>query len=175
MSKKKVASSPQRYTFQRDRYIERKKEEGLTEDDENVASMIEYYNNWLRDAQQQIDDPEWQVDNLEYDLRSTDWICDKVKGSKAYAQSLYAALCNNDFVNSDMFNILKGNYWSCSWRYAGGIIADMREEGDYIDWYCSGIINDLSRVTEGTVTDEVREDLKKLGWFVVDEETNKKQ
>lgn len=175
MSKKKVASSPQRYTFQRDRYIERKKEEGLAEDDGTVANMIEYYNNWLRDAQQQIDDPEWQVDNLEYDLRSTDWVCDKVKNSKAYAQSLYAALCNNYFVNSDMFNILKENYWSCSWRYAGGIIADMREEGDYIDWYCSGITDDFSRVGEGTVTDEIREDLKKLGWFVVDEETNKKQ
>lgn len=171
MSKKKVASSPQRYTFQRDRYIERKKEEGLAEDDENVAAMIEYYNNWLREAQSQIDDPAWQENNLEYDLRSTDWICDKVKGSKVYAQSLYAALCNNQFVNSDTFNILSEKHWSCTWRYAGGIIADMREEGDYIDWYCSGIDNySTSRIPEGTVTDEIRDDLKKLGWFVIDEE-----
>jgi hypothetical protein len=70
---------------------------------------------------------------------------------------------------------LKGETWSCSWRSSGGIIADMREEGDYIDWYCSGIGNDdsgygLDRrqangyVPEGTVTEEIELDLNRLGW-----------
>jgi len=67
---------------------------------------------------------------------------------------------------------MKGETWSCSWRHAGGIIADMREEGDYINWYCSGIGGDLSMedvrsegyVPEGQVTEEIELDLNRLGW-----------
>lgn len=135
------------------------------------------------------ENPEWRKNNLEYDLRSTDWILQKVKNSDSYAQNLYAAMCNNEFQKSDTWCILSDKEWSCSWRYAGGIIADMQEKGDYIDWYCSGIRNDaydveidLSDLTdqkkqyiisskkfvsEGVVTDEIRDDLKKLGWVVL--------
>jgi hypothetical protein len=61
----------------------------------------------------------------------------------------------------------------------------MRQEGDYIDWYCSGIRGDpldadyeaadaqgfdiKNYVPESVVTDEVRDDLFKLGWLVVDD------
>jgi len=125
-------------------------------------------------------DPKWRDNNLEYDLRSTDWILDKTKSSNNYAQNLYAALCNRQFQKRDTWPILKDQRWSCSWRYAGGIIADMREEGDYIDWYCSGIKNqgyqdDLDTVTpstyvsEGVVTEEIENDLNQLGWIVIDE------
>jgi len=110
---------------------------------------------------------------MEYDLRSTSWICDKVKASEVYAQNLYAAMCNNDFQKLAVVPILRDQRWSASWRSAGGIIADMREEGDYIDWYCSGIMNDdyepKGYVPEMVVTDEIREDLKQLGWIVVDQ------
>ena len=134
--------------------------------------------------------PEFKQHNLEYDLRSTQWIVDKVRASEAYAQNLYAALCNNDFVKNEIWPILQEKSWHCSWRYAGGIVAHMRAEGDYIDWYCSGIrdINDPTEeewnswssqeqlnwtniyskyVSESTVTDEIREDLLKLGWKVL--------
>lgn len=105
-----------------------------------------------------FDDPKARENNLEYDLLTTDWILAKVRNSDDYAKSLYAAMCNNDFVRLEVVPILKGETWGCSWRYAGGIIADMRETGDYIDWYCSG--------NESEVTEEIREDLLKLGWVV---------
>jgi hypothetical protein len=134
-------------------------------------------------------DPAWKKNNMEYDLRSTDWILEKVRASEVYAQNLYAAMCNNEFQKLDVIPILRDEKWSCSWRYAGGIIADMRMTGDYIDWYCSGIkgdnytdddlenLNGENReqfeitknfVGEGCVTEEIRIDLKRLGWILVD-------
>lgn len=112
---------------------------------------------------------------FERELRSTDWICNKAKASKSYAQNIYAALCNQLWQKIDVLPILKDESWGCTWRHAGGIVADMIESGDYLDWYCSGIgptgngnghNNDpgLTYVSEGTVTDEIREDFKRLGW-----------
>ena len=52
----------------------------------------------------------------------------------------------------------------------------MRQEGDYIDWYCSGIRDDISPdnvyVTESEVTDEIRQDLFKLGWIVIEDDND---
>jgi hypothetical protein len=164
----KINSSPERHTFQQQSYIERCKEEGKepSEDYSNLFKSIRQLDLERRE------DPEWQKDNMEYDLRSTKWICDKVKSNKTYAQNLYAAMCNMQFVKNDIWPLLKDQRWSASWRSAGGIVADMREEGDYIDWYCSGIQGepdadwvDLGHVPESTVTDEIREDLLKLGWI----------
>lgn len=121
------------------------------------------------------DDPQWAVDNLEHDLRTTDWILDKARANDMYAQNLYAALCNNDFIRRDVYNVLTDKRWHCSWRHAGGIVADMRGEGDYIDWYCSGSNVDEDGALpyhtqpEGYVTEEVRSDLSRLGWSVLDD------
>jgi len=153
----KVNTSPERHTFQNSSDL--------------LADVLER----LRDQDQiKLSDPKWQKDNLEYDLRSTRWICDRTKSTKTYAQNLYAALCNQEWQRNDVWPLLKDKRWSCSWRYAGGIVAHMREEGDYIDWYCSGIQGepdeawiDLGHVTEGTVTDQIREDLFRLGWLPV--------
>jgi hypothetical protein len=177
MSQKKPAlsASPERNTFQRDSYIKRKLEEGCSLDDPDVQAMIHWYDSWSEESQKQEADPEWQKNNLEYDLRSTDWIVEKVRVSESYAQNLYAAMCNNDFQRQDVWPVLKDQKYACSWRHAGGIIADMRGQGDYIDWYCSGIRGGMSYdevlsselVPEGTVTDEVQADLQRLGWAVV--------
>lgn len=110
--------------------------------------------------------------NLEHDLHTADWLVDKVKNNTYYAQNLYAALCNNEFVRNEVWPILKGEVWSCSWRYAGRIVSELRGQGDYLDWYCSGHQNytgDLTVMDEGVVTDEIRNDLFKLGWIIVNE------
>lgn len=166
----KINSSPERHTFQEQSYINRCKEEGK-EPGEDYLNM---FKSQREQDQERMADPAWQKNNMEYDLRSTQWICDKVKSNKTYAQNLYAAMCNQDWQRNDVWPLLKGETWSCSWRYAGGIVADMREEGDYIDWYCSGIQGepdadwvDLGHVPEGTVTDEIKQDLFKLGWLPV--------
>ena len=138
-------------------------------------------------------DPASRIENMEYDLLTTEWILEKVRESDVYAQNLYASMCNRDFIKHAVIPILKNQRWSCSWRYAGGIIADMRQEGDYIDWYCSGIRGDRlsteefeklsleqqarakeydAYVGEGVVTDEIQKDLFRLGWVVQDDEAD---
>ena len=185
-----IASSPDRHTFQRDNYIKRCLEEGKSLDDPNVRAMIDMYNSWALQDEEALTDTKWQENNMEFDMRSSDWMVTKVRASRVYAQNLYAAMCNNDFQEHDVWPILKDQRWSASWRYAGGIVADMRGEGDYIDWYCSGIRNNeplepgewegwtseqqtyykegLAFVGEGMITDEILEDLKRLGWVFRD-------
>lgn len=105
-------------------------------------------------------DPEWRKNNLEADLRSTDWILKKVREDHSYAQKLYNALCSNIFVKNEILSLLKDEKWRCSWRYAGQIVMHMRQVGDYMDWY------DPWQGGEGVVDDEIRKDLLKLGWAI---------
>lgn len=174
-----IASSPDRYTFQLNNYIKRCEEKN-EEPNEDYLSL---FKTAREDDEERLKDPNWQKNNLEYDLRTTDWILEKVKEDR-YAQNLYAALCNVRWQKCDVFPILKDEFWHCSWRYAGGIVADMRQKGDYIDWYCSGIRNQITDeefnilsadqqlaykqtqayVSEGVVTDEIEHDLRQLGW-----------
>ena len=172
-----VSKSPDRHTFQAEGYLKRCAEEGK----EPREDYLNLYKSARQQDEENIVDPNWQKDNMEYDLRSTEWILEKVRSSDSYAQNLYAAICNNDFQKLDVMPILKNQTWSASWRSAGGIVANMRQEGDYMDWYCSGIRNDDTYnpdiniaypngyVPESVVTSEIQEDLKRLGWVVVDQ------
>jgi len=117
--------------------------------------------------------------DLEQDIRTCDWMLQKVQDSENYAQNLYAAMCNNVFQKNEVWPLLRDEYWSCSWRSAGGLIARLRNKGDYMDWYCSGIGNREDGyglagnrpeqgiyVPESMVTDEIRQDLFAIGWIV---------
>jgi hypothetical protein len=170
---KEVSKSPSRNTFLRDAYIKRRTKEGKLNAPE-TKQMINWYNSLNEQDEKNLVDPEWQKNNMEYDLRSTDWILEKVRSSDTYAQNLYAAMCNNDFVK-----VGEKEVWGCSWRSAGGIIADMRMQGDYIDWYCSGMGDGLGNgdekgdkgyVPESYVTEEIEEDLLNLGWTILENE-----
>jgi len=173
---KNLSKSPERHTFQKEGYVKRQAEKGEPVN----KDYLDWFEKILEEHNHKFDDPQSRVRNMEYDLLTTDWILEKVRASETYAQNLYAAMCNNGFIKLEVIPVLKGEEWSCSWRYAGGIIADMRQEGDYIDWYCSGIAggdepdvylegHDLKRksyVPEGCITDEIRTDLQRLGWAV---------
>jgi len=179
----KISSSPERHTFQVNGYIERCEKEGK----EPREDYLNLFKSFREQDKENMSNPEWQKNNLEYDLRSTDWILEKVRNSDSYAQNLYAAMCNMRFVRKEMFPYLRQDpdkdLWSASWRSAGGIVADMRQEGDYIDWYCSGMgglnreyegdeTNEQWRqrtgyVPEGIVTEEIEADLLRLGWIPV--------
>ena len=183
----KISKSPDRHTFQKEGYVNRQLEKGEAVNEE----YLEFFEDTIQRHKAKFEDPATHIDNMEYDLLTTDWILEKVRESDVYAQNLYASMCNRDFIKHAVIPILKNQRWSCSWRYAGGIIADMRQEGDYIDWYCSGIKNAPlteeefqalsleeqvrakeydAYVPESVVTDEIRKDLFRLGWVVQDDE-----
>jgi len=161
--------SKERHTFQAENYIKRCEKTG---EEPNQDYLNMYEDAKAHDLAKEADE-RWCENNLEYDLRSTEWICAKSKASDAYAQNIYAALCNQDWQKNEVWPLLKGEHWGCSWRYAGGIVADMREQGDYMDWYCSGIkgnqdTHDDGSVPESHVTEEIQEDFFRLGWIPVD-------
>jgi hypothetical protein len=184
-SSTKPSSSPERHTFQVEAATKRAEEKG----EEVPEHYLEFWKTAKEQDEADLVDPEWQKDNMEYDLRTSEHMLTQVRSSDNYAQNLYAAMCNRDFQRNNTWPILTDQKWSCSWRHAGGIVADMRGSGDYIDWYCSGIgssedgyglsgtvpeveADGRTYVPEGEVTDEIRADLLKLGWIVLDDSEN---
>ncbi len=170
---KKVSKSPERHSFQKEGYVKRQEEKGEPVNED----YLDMFQKILEDDKNKFNDPESRKNNMEYDLLTTDWILEKVRSSKSYAQNLYAALCNMQWRKRELWPELKEQNWSCSWRYAGGIIADMRQEGDYIDWYCSGMggvagydtdpdewRKSTGYVPESVITEEIERDLNQLGW-----------
>lgn len=159
-----ISSSHDRFTFQVHSYLNSCKERNVDPKEDILA----IYDSLRESHKTRFDKPECCANNLEYDLLTTNWILEKTRSNNTYAQNLYAAMCNNSFQKSS-----HAEPWSVSWRHAGGIIADMQQKGDYIDWYCSGIFDSADNtenfVHESYVTDEVKQDLLALGWSVVND------
>lgn len=83
----------------------------------------------------------------------------QVKTDRQLAVEIYCAMCNVAWRHED------GSRFSCSWRTAGGIVADLRNLGeDYLHFYCSGLSDDEPPVSEGDVTDRVAAALAERGW-----------
>lgn len=157
--------------------------------DTEAQDMLDYLSDWRQRALDREHDPEWQRNNMEYDMRTSKVMVEKVRSREDYAQNLYAAMCNNEFIKNETWPLLAEQTWSASWRSAGGIVANMVGKGDYVDWYCSGIRGDWTDeeycnatkedqeryiwmknnfVGEGYITEEVRQDLFNIGWLPFD-------
>ena len=108
--------------------------------------------------------------NLEYEMKENSLVI-KYLGDQNIAYDFYRALCNMRWrkvgvlsEEEQIIDKLKGiesDYWSCTWRYAGSIIADIRNthyltDENYINYYCAG--------NEGIVTELVKECFEKMGW-----------
>lgn len=115
---------------------------------------------WYAEQEKQTDFIEDDADhvsgrpNLFRDVIDSQTIKTKMRASKDYCKRFYAAMCN-----TDVYKIGEAGEYGYSWRSAGGLIADILGEGDYLDWYCSG--------NEGYVDDEIAEDLKEIGWVAI--------
>jgi hypothetical protein len=120
--------------------------------------------------------------DLKQDIWRDDEILNKIRTRKDYAQNLYAAFCNMQWCPRELWPILKEEFWTASWRAAGGIVAEFEgQQGDYMDWYCSGMgglatydekegetyMAEKKYVPEGVVTEEIELDLNRLGWIPI--------
>lgn len=109
--------------------------------------------------------------NLEEDIKKDPEII-SLCADRDIAVEFYRAMCNMRwkknlaiFEDEQIVAKLKGkeiNVWSCSWRCAGGIIADIRSihhgfSENYMDFYCSG--------EEGWVSPLVEKHFERLGWI----------
>lgn len=78
---------------------------------------------------------------------------------------LYRSMCNMTWVPADCPAKKRSEYfWSCTWRTAGAIAAEIRNEKlgcneSYLDYYCGG--------EEGEVSERVRTFLAGAGWIPV--------
>lgn len=77
---------------------------------------------------------------------------DKFKTDETFCCEFWSALANVEWYHPK-----SGLSASYSFRAAGGLIAELRGEGDYMDWYCCG---PYSHVTEF-----IRRSMKKDGWI----------
>ena len=87
--------------------------------------------------------------DLEHDLRG---LADRLSDD-AFADELYCALCNADWMHED------GSAWRGSWRHAAGVVADLRGTGEsYLDFSCS------PSGGERTISPRVAAAMSTLGW-----------
>ena len=98
----------------------------------------------------------------------------KVPVDPYYQQNLYAAITQNRLI------FKKKKTVALSFRQAGHVLAEVFGKGSYLDWYCSGATavtghqqaiiegQEQGPVVEGTVTDAIRRDLKRVGCKVVE-------
>lgn len=81
---------------------------------------------------------------------------EKIK-EEEFARKLYDCLCNTIWYNKRTNDI-----YSCSFRYAGGLVAELRNQGeDYMDFYC------FSFSGEGSYHREIYEPLNNNGYQAV--------
>lgn len=92
-------------------------------------------------------------DRFEVDV--AELLGDRLRASSDDCCAMWSALANVDWRNQD------GDEAGYSYRAAGDLIAAVLEEGDYMDWYCSG--------PDGIVAEWIAEALANRGWTPIHE------
>ena len=103
-----------------------------------------------RDVPNDLTSIPWQRWKKQFQLTVDRALGDRIRADEAAAIEMWSSLANIDWVGPE------GAKVSYSFREAGGLVAWVREEGDYIDWYCSGPF--------GVVSAWIEEGLAKEGW-----------
>jgi hypothetical protein len=107
------------------------------------------------------------INDLEYHLLMSEHIRSKCRLDHDYRNKLYGALCNTSWSANHPIPLLKSETWSCSWRYAGDLVARLsagEEQFDYMDFYANG--------SEGKVDPIIMEDLDKLGFICMSKDVD---
>lgn len=81
---------------------------------------------------------------------------DQIKKNDKMACAFWSALANIEWYSPK-----RKETAGFSFRLAGSIIADIRGEGDYLDWYCCGPVAEVS--------EDIGEALKKEGWYYIEQ------
>jgi len=102
-----------------------------------------------------------QEADLEYALKTSDYIRSRCRADRLYAEALYRALCDVKWISKHPFHILKDESWKCTWREAAAIVGDLASTtdvlSDHLDWYSVG--------KEGYIERYIKEDLDYLGFI----------
>jgi hypothetical protein len=106
---KKVAKSPDRFGFQKDTYIKLALENGKDLNDPHIQAMIKMHEDAIERDEKNVTDTEWQKNNMEFDMRSSEWMVAKVRESCVYAQHLYAACVITTSSDLKCFQFSKTN------------------------------------------------------------------
>lgn len=85
-----------------------------------------------------------------YETIKTEFEAD-LRSSEEFCVDMWCALANVDWYYKDQ---KEGQGFT--FREAGGVIAEIRDEGCYMDWYCSG--------PDGVVSENIAERMAKHGW-----------
>ena len=73
----------------------------------------------------------------------------QLREDRAFGEVIWSALTNTEWIKGDAV-------LSYSFRAAGDLIASMRREGDYLDWYCCA--------RPGVVSPEIAGNMAVYGW-----------
>ena len=73
-----------------------------------------------------------------------------VQASPRFAEDLWGALCNVYWIHKTHGAV------GGSFRYAGDLVAALRGEGNYLDWYCTG--------RAGKVPKQISSAMEAAGW-----------
>lgn len=91
---------------------------------------------------------ESKLSNFQDDL--TNLFGDRMRSDEEFCKNIWSALANVIWRNID------GAEASYTFRAAGGLIAEIIDGGDYMDWYCCG--------PDSVVSEEIAKGLASCGW-----------